>query len=141
METGTIAEVGAEPLVLYDGVCGLCQRSVQTILRHDRAGRFRFAAQQSELAQGLMERHGLPPDALSTVVLIDGGKAYTRSDAVLRIAGKMDRPWPLLSVFRLVPRSIRDVVYRMVAGSRYRIFGRADACMLPPPEVRARFLA
>ena len=129
-----------EPLVLYDGTCGLCDRSVQMILRHDRAGRFRFAAQQSDFAQGVMERHGLAADALSTVVLIHDGKAYTRSDAVLRIAGGMDRPWPALSVFRFVPRSIRDVVYRMVARSRYRIVGRADACMLPPPEVRARFL-
>ena len=81
-----------EPLVLYDGTCGLCDRSVQMILRHDRAGRFRFAAQQSDFAQGVMERHGLAADALSTVVLIHDGKAYTRSDAVLRIAGGMDRP-------------------------------------------------
>lgn len=138
MET-TIPELDG-PLVLYDGECGLCNRSVQTILRHDRRGAFRFAALQSELGQALLARHGLPPQAMNTVVLVDGQRAFTQSRAALRIAGKMDRPWPLLGAFRLVPAPLRDFVYDWVARNRYRWFGRTDACMLPPPEVRARFL-
>ena len=128
------------PLVLYDGECGLCNRSVQTILRHDRRGAFRFAALQSELGRALLERHGLPTGAVDTVVLVDQGRAFTRSGAALRIAGRMDRPWPLARVFAVIPAPVRDVVYDWVARNRYRWFGRTDACMLPPPEVRARFL-
>jgi predicted DCC family thiol-disulfide oxidoreductase YuxK len=129
------------PVVLYDGTCGLCSRSVQLILRHDRRGRFRFAALQSDVGRAMLERHGLPVDALDTVVLVEGGRAYVKSAAALRIARGMDAPWPLAGMLGLIPRPIRDFCYDRVAGSRYRIFGRVDACMLPPPEVRARFLA
>jgi predicted DCC family thiol-disulfide oxidoreductase YuxK len=129
------------PLVLYDGTCGLCNRSVQLILRHDRRGRFRFAALQSEPGRALLARHGLPVDALDTVVLVEDGRAFTKSAAALRIARGMDKPWPLLRVLGVVPRPVRDFFYDRLANNRYRIFGRADACMLPPPEVRARFLS
>ena len=140
METATeITEVDG-PLVLYDGQCGLCNRSVQMILRHDRRGCFRFAALQSELGQALLKRHGLPAEAISTVVLVDDGEVFTRSRAAFRIAGKMDAPWPALRALGIVPAPLRDVVYDWVARNRYRWFGRTDACMLPPPEVRARFL-
>ena len=136
----TLPEVDG-PLVLYDGTCGLCDRSVQLILRHDRRGRFRFAALQSDLGRALLARHGLPVDALDTVVLVEDGRAWTKSAAALGIARRLDRPWPALGVLRVVPRPIRDFCYDRVAKSRYRIFGRVDACMLPPPEVRARFLS
>jgi len=129
------------PVVLYDGTCGLCDRSVQLILRHDRRGRFRFAALQSDVGRALLERHGVPAGALDSVVLVDGGRAYLKSRAALRIAGKMDAPWPALRVLGLVPRPVADFFYDRVANNRYRLFGRVDACMLPPPEVRARFLA
>jgi predicted DCC family thiol-disulfide oxidoreductase YuxK len=129
------------PLVLYDGTCGLCNRSVQLILRHDRRGRFRFAALQSDIGRALLERHGLPVDALDTVVLVEDGRAWVKSRAALRIAAKMDSPWPILRVLRLVPRPVADFFYDRLANNRYRLFGRVDACMLPPPEVRARFLA
>jgi predicted DCC family thiol-disulfide oxidoreductase YuxK len=132
---------GDGPVVLYDGTCGLCDRSVQLILRHDRRGRFRFAALQSDVGRALLERHGLPVDALDTVVLVEDGRAWTKSTAALRVARRMDAPWPAFGVFRLVPRPVRDFFYDRVAKSRYRIFGRVDACMLPPPEVRARFLS
>ena len=129
------------PLVLYDGTCGLCDRSVQLILRHDRRGRFRFAALQSDTGRALLERHGLPVDALDTVVLVEDGRAWVKSAAALRIARGMDAPWPALRALGIVPRPVRDFFYDRVAKSRYRIFGRVDACMLPPPEVRARFLS
>jgi predicted DCC family thiol-disulfide oxidoreductase YuxK len=129
------------PLVLYDGTCGLCDRSVQLILRHDRRARFRFAALQSDLGRALLARHGLAVDALDTVVLVEDGRAYVKSAAALRIARGMDAPWPALRALGVIPRPVRDFLYDRVAKSRYRIFGRVDACMLPPPEVRARFLA
>jgi predicted DCC family thiol-disulfide oxidoreductase YuxK len=136
------AAVEAEgPLVLYDGTCGLCNRSVQLVVRHDSRGRFRFAALQSDTGRALLERHGLPVDQLDSVVLVEGGRAFTRSRAALRIARRMDMPWPLLWTLALVPRAVSDFVYDRVARNRYRWFGRTDACMLPPPGVRARFLS
>ena len=129
------------PLVLYDGTCGLCNRSVQLILRNDRRGRFRFAALQSEAGQALLARHGLPSDRMDTVVLVEDGRAYTRSRAALRIARRMDAPWPALWTLAVVPRAVADFFYDRVARNRYRLFGRTEACMLPPPDVRARFLS
>lgn len=135
------AEARGHPIVLYDGVCGLCDRSVQLILRHDRRGRFRFAALQSDAGRALLERHGMDPAALDSVVLVEDGKAWRRSAAALRIARHMDGPWPAISIFRIIPAPVSDFFYDLVARYRYRIFGRLDACALPPPEVRARFLA
>ena len=136
------AEAGADgPLVLYDGTCGLCNRSVQLVLRHDRRGRFRFAALQSETGRALLARHGLPVDALDSIVLVEDGRAFTRSRAALRIARKMDAPWPALTALRIVPTPLANLCYDFVARHRYRWFGRTDSCMLPPPEVRARFLS
>ena len=129
------------PIVLYDGTCGLCDRTVQLILRHDRRGRFRFAALQSDVGRAMLARHGLPVDTLDTVVLVDGGRAWVKSRAALRIAGMMDAPWPLFRAFSIVPRPVSDFFYDRVANNRYRMFGRVDACMLPAPEVRARFLS
>ncbi|HSU15293.1 thiol-disulfide oxidoreductase DCC family protein [Longimicrobium sp.] len=140
MAEAEIAETGG-PLVLYDGTCGLCSRSVQLILRHDRRGRFRFAALQSDAGRAVLARHGLPADRLDTVVLVDGGRAFTKSRAALRIARGMDAPWPALWPLALVPRAVADFCYDRVARNRYRLFGRTEACMLPPPEVRARFLS
>lgn len=136
-----IAVEAAGPIVLYDGVCGLCDRSVQLILRNDRRGRFRFAALQSEAGRALLRKHGLPPEALDSVVLVEDGKAWRKSRAALRIARGMDAPWPLLSPLRIIPAPVADFFYDLLAKNRYRIFGKLDACMLPPPEVRARFLS
>jgi predicted DCC family thiol-disulfide oxidoreductase YuxK len=129
------------PIVLYDDVCGLCDRSVQLILRNDGRGRFRFAALQSETGRALLMKFGLPPEALDSVVLVEGDRAWRKSRAALRIARWMDAPWPLLWPLRIVPHPVADLFYDLVAKNRYRIFGKLDACMIPPPEVRARFLS
>jgi predicted DCC family thiol-disulfide oxidoreductase YuxK len=128
------------PIVLYDGVCGLCDRSVQLILRNDRRGRFRFAALQSAAGRALLERFHLSPEALDSVVLVEGGRAWRKSRAALRIARRMDAPWPALWPLLIVPPPVADFFYDLLAKNRYRIFGKLDACMIPPPEVRARFL-
>lgn len=127
-------------IVLFDGVCNLCNASVRFILRRDPHGRFRFAALQSDSGRRLLAEHGLPADALSTVVVVADGRVYTRSDAALRIARGLAGGWPALGALRVVPRFLRDAAYRAVAASRYRVFGRRDECMLPTPELRARFL-
>jgi len=131
--------------ILFDGVCNLCNGFVQFVIRHDARGHFRFAALQSEAAQALLDAHGQPltpaladPDS---VVLLDRGRVYTHSAAVLRIAARLDGGWRWLALARVFPAFLRDAVYRWVARHRYRWFGRQDSCMLPTPELKARFLA
>jgi predicted DCC family thiol-disulfide oxidoreductase YuxK len=139
-DAATVIEETSAPIVLYDGVCGFCNQSVQLILRNDRRGRFRFAALQSEVGQALLRRHGLPADDLDTFVLVEDGRAYLRSTGALRVARGMGGAWRLLYALSIVPRPLRDFAYDLFARNRYRMFGRLDACMLPPPEVRSRFL-
>jgi len=132
-------------VVLFDGVCNLCDGLVQFIIRHDRAGRFRFAALQSAAGQALLAAHGLPPLAAghdpNSVLLVSGGQVYSHSVAVLRIARELGWPWRLAAVGSLVPRIWRDALYRYVARHRYRWFGRQESCMLPTPELQSRFLS
>jgi predicted DCC family thiol-disulfide oxidoreductase YuxK len=128
------------PIVLFDGVCNLCSGSVQLILQHDPAGRFRFASLQSDLAQRLLTERGLDPKALDSVVVIDGDRLYRESDAALRIARDLKGAWKVLTVFRVIPRPLRDWAYRLIARNRYRWFGKAETCWLPTPELRGRFL-
>ncbi len=129
------------PVVLFDGVCNLCNRTVQFILRHDRQAHFRFAAQQSEAGQQLLARHGLASSGLAeSVVILEEGRVWRNSDAVFYILWRLGGFWRILTVFWLLPRPLRDGLYRVVARHRYRIFGRLPACLVPTPELRERFL-
>ncbi|MPZ18433.1 MAG: DUF393 domain-containing protein [Luteitalea sp.] len=128
------------PIVLYDGVCGLCHRTVRFLLRHDRQGHLRFAALQSSLGRTLLVHHRLSPDGLDTLVLVEDERASTRSAAVLGATRYLAAPWRYLALFRFLPRLVRDRLYDWVARSRYRWFGRLDACPLPSPGERERFL-
>ena len=128
------------PILLFDGVCNLCNDSVQWVIRHDPGAKFRFVSLQSEKGQELLRAHNLPTNELNTVVLIDGEKAFTRSDVPLRIFGKIGGGWPLMAALRIVPRFIRDAVYDWIARNRYRWFGKKEACWLPTPELKSRFL-
>ncbi|MCC6808738.1 MAG: thiol-disulfide oxidoreductase DCC family protein [Deltaproteobacteria bacterium] len=132
-----MATLEPKAIVLFDGVCNLCNASVNFIIDRDRDGYFRFAALQSETAKALGETFSGDPES---VVLIEGGKRYAHSTAALRIARKLRGAWPLFYAFIVVPRPLRDVVYRFIARHRYRWFGRKDACRLPSPELKARFL-
>jgi predicted DCC family thiol-disulfide oxidoreductase YuxK len=127
-------------VVLYDGACGLCDRLVQFVLPRDPHGRFRFAPLQSELARGHLERAGLPTDDFDTMVLIEEGTVHVRSTAALRVVRRLRFPWPLLYAGIVVPRALRDAVYRWVARNRKRLFPRPEACSLPDPRFRERFL-
>jgi predicted DCC family thiol-disulfide oxidoreductase YuxK len=130
--------------MLYDGLCGLCNRSVRLILDHDRRGTARFAALQSDYGQAVRARHPSLEKVDSVVVLEtlpDGSeRVRTRSDAALRIASYLGGFWKLFLVFKIVPRPLRDFLYDLIARYRYQMFGKYDTCMLPSPDVRSRFL-
>jgi predicted DCC family thiol-disulfide oxidoreductase YuxK len=134
------AELARSPVLLYDGSCGLCQGSVQWLLRRDRRGVLRFAALQSKAAAGLLAAAGAIGPLPDSVVLLDGRGVHVKSAAALAVAGRLGLPWSLARVFWLVPRPLRDWVYDWVARNRYRWFGRKTECLLPTPALRARFL-
>ena len=131
----------AGPVLFFDGVCNLCNSAVQFIIRHDKAGRVRFASLQSthgaQAAQAVIQSHGHLPDSL---IFLDKGIYYTESDAALRVAPYLDGSWKYLRYLTIFPRPLRNVVYRLVARYRYRWFGKKDACMLPTPALKQRFL-
>ena len=137
---------GANPIIFYDGVCGLCNRLVQFLLKHDKDGRLRFASLQSEFAEKVLGRHGIDPKDLDTVNVVEnydrpGERVLQRSNAILRAGRELGGFWGTSSsIARVVPRAFRDLVYRFVATNRYRVFGKYDACMLPDPSQRSRFL-
>jgi predicted DCC family thiol-disulfide oxidoreductase YuxK len=128
------------PIVLFDGVCNVCNGGVNFIIDHDAGGRIRFAALQSDAGQELLGRFGLSRTALDTLVLVEGDRVSLRSTAALRIARYLDGWWRYLSALLLVPAFLRDPAYDLLAGNRYRWFGKRDACRVPTPAVRARFL-
>jgi len=137
-----LALARAHPVVLFDGVCNLCNRSVQFIVDRDPDATFRFASLQSECAARLLAERGqaAPVGEPDSVLLVEGDVVYERSDAALRIAGRLRGPVRWVSLFGIVPRVLRDVVYRIVGRYRYRWFGRSDECRLPSPELSSRFL-
>lgn len=130
----------SSPVLLFDGVCNLCNASVQWVIRHDPKAVFRFASLQSEAGQALLQKFNLPTDELNTVVLVDGGKVYTRSDVPIQVGKKLGGWWHLLQMFFIIPRPLRNAVYDWIARNRYRWFGKKEECWLPTPELRERFL-
>jgi len=136
----------SHPIILYDGVCGLCDRLVQFVLKRDRDDRFQFAALQSAFARAILQRHGLNPDLLDTFHLVfDYGESservLARSDAVSAALDQLGGSWRILAkVFDLFPTQFRDWQYNLIARNRYQLFGKRDACTLPDPKVRHKFL-
>lgn len=141
-QVGLQTSAEGKSIVLIDGVCHLCQGLVRFIIPRDPEARFMFASLQSEIAQKLVQSNGviLENGSLSTVVVIENGKYYTESAAVLRIARGLRLPWSAAYVFIWVPSPLRNVLYRLVARNRYRWFGRDEQCLLPTPDIRRRFL-
>ncbi|MFD2372030.1 thiol-disulfide oxidoreductase DCC family protein [Brevibacillus sp. GCM10020057] len=127
-------------ILLFDGVCHLCHGAVQFIVRRDPRGQVHFASLQSAKGQELLSGFSYT-DCLQSVVLIEDGVLYTKSDAVLRVGRKLRGVWPALAwAGMLLPRRLRDMVYDWIARNRYRWLGRSEQCMLPAPEIRSRFL-
>jgi predicted DCC family thiol-disulfide oxidoreductase YuxK len=142
---GESPSAGDRSIILYDGVCGLCNGLNQFVLARDPDGRFRFAALQSALAAEILGRHGRDPRDLDTVYLVlgHGGpdeRLLRKSDALLWILRELGGPWRTTGALRVLPRFLRDLGYDLVARTRYRLFGRYDSCPIPDPRHRARFL-
>jgi predicted DCC family thiol-disulfide oxidoreductase YuxK len=135
-----MTELPIAPLVLYDGDCGLCARSVRWILDHERDHEIVFAPLQGETARLARERFPRIPSSVDTVVYLSGGRAHLRSKAILHAARHLRAPWRWLHAVRWLPGVVLDVAYRLVAAVRHRIWGRADACQMATAEQRARFL-
>jgi len=127
-------------VILFDGVCNLCNGSVNFIIDRDKEAYFKFASLQSAEGTELLASHQLPADKLDSIVLVEGARYYQRSTAALRIARKLRGLWPLLYAFIIIPPFIRNLVYDFIAKNRYRWFGRADSCRMPTPELKNRFL-
>lgn len=144
METTHTMPAGLTPqdrVVLFDGVCNVCESSAQFIIRNDPTAKIKMASLQSDVGQQLLAWAGLPTDDFDTMVFIEGGRPHLRSSAALRIARHLRFPLPLLSVFLLLPAFLRDPGYKLIARNRYRWFGKKTECMMPTPDVRARFLS
>jgi len=140
-----VREMGSEelpdgPVVLFDGVCNLCNGVVAFLVPRDTEGRLLFAPLQSDAGQELLARHGMPTEEFDSIVLVEGERAYTKSDAVIRIAELLGWPYRLARLGRVLPRGVRDWLYDLVAEHRYAVFGRKDRCMVPDEDVRDRFL-
>lgn len=133
-------ETLAAPIILYDGVCGLCNALLKFVIRRDTAGKFRFAALQSEAGQGLLRQHGLPTTDFDTMVLIVDQRSYTKARAALRVMAELGGVYRVARLGLLVPAAITNWLYERVARNRYRLFGRVEQCLMPTPELRARFL-
>lgn len=128
------------PVILFDGDCNLCHASVQFVLRRDPTARFRFASLQSAAGRGLLARAGAAGTLPDSIVLVADGRVRTKSGAALAIARGLCFPWPLLTVFWIVPAPMRDLIYDWIARNRYRWYGKRTQCWVPTPELRARFL-
>jgi predicted DCC family thiol-disulfide oxidoreductase YuxK len=130
-----------KPVIIFDGLCALCSGSATFVLRHDAAGTFRLLAAQSPLGQALYAHYGLDPVNYETMILIQDGVAWLKSEAAIRIAQGLGFPWSLAVAFRIVPRGLRDRVYMWVARNRLRWFGARTSCYRPDPKFAGRFLA
>ena len=131
---------GAEAVVLFDGVCNLCNGAVNFVIDRDPDGYFRFAPLQSDVGEEILADAGAADVSLDTIVLVEDGEVYDRSTAALRIARHLSGAWPLLYAFIVVPRPLRDAVYDWIAANRYRWFGTRDQCRVPTPGLKEHFL-
>ncbi len=129
-----------ENILLFDGVCNLCNHTVQFIIKRDKGAKFKFAALQSDIGQALLKKYDLPLKDFESFVLIRKGNYYQRSSAALQVAKVLGWPWRLFYIFILIPKFIRDFFYNIISNSRYNVFGRQDSCMIPSPELKERFL-
>jgi predicted DCC family thiol-disulfide oxidoreductase YuxK len=128
------------PIILFDGMCSLCSGFIRWILKADKNDIFRFGLLQSEKARHMLRMYGLNSSGNESIVLLEGERFAVESDAVLTIARKLGRAWKLAYVFVIVPKSIRDIVYRFISKHRYRLFGKRKICLIPSPDVLDKFI-
>lgn len=132
--------MNAEKIILFDGVCNFCNSSVNFVIKRDKNSVFKFAPIQSERAQEILSSADDSFKKLDSFILVDDGKLYTKTTAALRVCKSLPGLWPLLYAFIIIPAFLRDPFYNLIAKYRYQWFGKADNCMIPTPEVRAKFL-
>ena len=133
-------ELEGKRIVLFDGVCNLCNRSIQQLIRLDKKNQFVYGSLQGSTATKLFETLHLPPGKFDSIVFIDNGQVFSKSTAVLRISWYLGGGWKLFYVFSLLPKFLRDPVYNLIAKNRYKWFGKKQACWLPTPELKNLFL-
>ena len=129
-----------QPVILFDGICNFCNAGINFIIKQDKKKVFRFAALQSEAGQQLLQKHGLSTNKFESFILIDEGKVYQKSDAGIKVYGKLPWYWKWMQLAWIAPQFVRDAVYDFIARNRYKWFGKKDACMIPGAEIRGRFL-
>ena len=134
------AEMGEGGIILFDGVCNLCNRAVQFVIKRDNKNYFRFASLQSDIGQQILRQYTLPTNITDSFLLVENEKVFDRSTAALRVLKQLKNLWPFLYAFIIVPKFMRDAVYNFIARNRYRWFGKTDECMLPTPELQSKFL-
>jgi predicted DCC family thiol-disulfide oxidoreductase YuxK len=130
----------SHPVIFFDGVCNLCNRSVQFVIKKDKKKQFRFASLQGKAGQELLRQFNLPADQFNSFILVEGDHIYNRSTAVLRMLRKLGSAWQLFYGFIIVPKFIRNAIYNWIARNRYKWFGKKNECMIPTPELKERFL-
>ena len=135
-----MTETPQRHIVLFDGVCNFCNGAVNFIIRRDPQRRFAFAPLQTSPGRSLMQEYQVHENAVDMLVVIKNGRCYLGADAALEIVRDLTGPWSLLRVFKIVPRPLRDYFYKVFARNRYRLFGKKEACMIPSPDVRGRFV-
>ncbi len=128
------------PVILFDGVCNLCNAAVRFVIKRDKNNLFRFASLQSTVGQEVMKKYGLCTESLNSFVLVEKGKVYTKSAGALMVAKQLSGGWHLLIAFMIVPPFIRDSVYNFIANNRYKWFGKKDKCLIPSPALQSKFI-
>jgi len=129
-----------QPVIFFDGVCNLCNASVQFVIAHDKKDQFKFTALQGDYAKEMLPKFNVDLEKLNTILLLEDGKLYTKSSAALRVARKLNGLIPLLYAFLIVPKSIRDWVYDIIAKNRYQWWGRQESCWVPTPNLKSKFI-
>ncbi|KMJ58527.1 hypothetical protein AB685_11660 [Bacillus sp. LL01] len=132
--------VKKHPILLFDGVCNMCNSMVTFVIKRDYKATFKFASLQSEVGQRILKEHCLPMEHFDSFYYVNGTKVYTKSTAALKVAKELDGAWKLFYPFIIIPAPIRDMVYSFVAKNRYRWFGKKEQCMLPNADMKKRFL-
>ena len=137
---GSNIEIAGRPIIFFDGVCNLCNGAVQFIIKRDPDANFTFSSLQSSKAHEVLNNYDVNSANLESILLVEDGRIYKKSDAILRIGSRLGSPWSFGVIFKVIPKSLRDMVYDWVARNRYAWFGKKDECMLPTAELSARFL-
>ena len=134
------SEVIDTPVIFFDGVCNLCNAAVNFVIDRDANRRFHFASLQSDFTNEKLARYEVDPSHLESILLLNDGRLYHKSDAALEIARVLGGAWRLLLVFKIIPKFVRDFIYDWIAKNRYRWFGKQETCRVPTPDLKERFL-